>query len=97
MTTLSPELEITINQLLSEGDDFSAALHATLADVGTEFGIYEVMSQCGPVTADCLATQAGIPSNYAKLWLEVQAAGNCVKHQKSTGLYSLWSSRLPKR
>ena len=97
MTTLSPELEITINQMLSKGDDFSEALHARLADVGTEFGIYEVMSRCGPVTAGCLATQAGIPSQYAKLWLELQAAGNCLKHQKSTGLYSLWSSPLPNR
>ena len=97
MTTLSPELEITINQMLSKGDDFSEAIHAGLADVGTEFGIYDVLSRCGPVTAGCLATQAGISSQSAKLWLDVQATGNCLKHQKSTGLYSLWSSQLPKR
>ena len=97
MTTMSPELEITIKQLLSEGDDFSEALHERLADVGTEFGIYEVLSRCGPVSARCLATQIGIPPQYAKLWLDVQAAGNWLKHQKSTGLYSLCSSSVPKR
>jgi hypothetical protein len=87
-----PEIEITINQIFSRDKAFTETMHDRLGEVGSEFGLFETMSRCGPITAECLATQVGIPAQYARLWLDFQAAGNVLKCQKNTGLYSLWTS-----
>ena len=97
MVTLTTEKEEQLTQVPGEAVEFGAALHSALTDVGVLFGFYELMSRSGPLTSACLATQAGIPEQYARLWLDVQTAGNCLKHNPTTDLYCLWSSRLSNR
>ena len=60
---------------MGETDDFAQALHAALTTVGDTFGLYEVMSQSGPVTSAQLAEQTGVSEEYIRPWLEAQADG----------------------
>ena len=88
-------LEQLINQAFDKALDFNAALHSALEEVGERFGLYGIMAQHGPITAACLATQAGIPERAARVWLDAQAAGNYLNHYVSAGQYCLWSSWHP--
>lgn len=83
-----------LEQLINQAFDFEKALHSALEEVGEKFGLYDILAQDGPITAPCLATQAGIPLRTAQIWLSAQASGNYLKHYPTTGLYSLWSTWL---
>ena len=95
MTTLTIEQEENLTQLLGETDDFAQALHAALTAVGDTFGLYEVMSQSGPVTSAQLAERTGVPEEYIRHWLEAQAAGEYLDYVPTVGGYCLWCSWPP--
>ncbi len=90
MTTLIKEKQEVSQQVMDQTVDFGKALQEAVASVGDKFGLYDVMLNAGPITSGCLATQAGIPERFARLWLNVQAAGNCLGHHAPTDLYGLW-------
>ena len=90
MTTLMMEKPEVSQQVMDQTVDFGKALQEAVASVGDKFGLYDVMLNAGSITSACLATQAGIPERFARLWLKVQAAGNRLGHHAPTDLYGLW-------
>jgi hypothetical protein len=96
-TSPGPSLdsETQLQQLLYREIDFSTTLHTALEEIGERFGLYEITSQSGPITAGCLATPAGIPAQSARIWLEAQAAGNYLHRARGSDLYCLWCSWSP--
>ena len=90
MTTLMIEELKVFQQEMDRTEDFGEALQDAVTSVGDKFGLYDVMLNHGPITCACLATQAGIPERLARLWLNIQAAGNRLGYQKKTDLYGLW-------
>ncbi len=95
MTTLMMEKQEVSQQVMDQALDFGEALQEAVTSVGDKFGLYDVMLNHGPISSNCLATQAGIPERFVRLWLNVQAAGNRLAHQRKTGLYCLWVSWSP--
>ncbi len=95
MTTLTMEKQEVSQKVMDHPVDFGEALQEAITSVGDKFGLYDVMLNHGPITCACLATQSGIPERLARLWLNVQAAGNHLGHQKKTDLYALWSHWSP--
>jgi hypothetical protein len=49
------------------------ALETMHVYLGRTLGLYDVLAQSGPVTADQLAERSGIHPRYAREWLEQQA------------------------
>ncbi len=49
------------------------ALETLHVYLGRKLGLYDVLAQSGPVTADQLAERSGIHARYAREWLEQQA------------------------
>ncbi len=90
MTTLMMEKQEVSQQVMDQAVDFGEALQEAVTSVGDKFGLYDVMLNHGPITSACLATQAGIQERLARLWLNVQAVGNRLGHQKKTDPYGLW-------
>ncbi len=97
MTTLMIEDLELFQQETEQTVDFGEALQDAVTSVGNKFGLYDVMLSHGPITSACLATQAGIPEQLARLWLNVQAAANRLGHQRKPDLYCLWTSWSPSR
>ena len=95
MTTLMIEELEVFQQEMDQPVDFGEALQEAITSVGDKFGLYDIMLHHGPITSACLATQAGIPKRLARLWLNVQATGNCLGHRRKTDLYGLWSHWSP--
>ena len=91
-STIQKSEGLSFDQLITSKHSlgFDATLHSALEEVGDNFGLYDIMLNHGPITSGCLATQAGIPERFARLWLNVQAAGNCLGHHAPTDLYGLW-------
>ncbi len=90
MTTLMMEKQEVSQQVMGQDVDIGEALQEAVTGVGDKFGLYDVMLHHGPITSACLATQAGIPEQLARLWLNVQASRNHLGHQRKTDLYGLW-------
>ncbi len=90
MTTLIMEKQEVSQQIMDQAVDFGEAFQEAVASVGDKFGLYDVMLNHGPITSACLATQAGIPERFVRLWLNVQAAGNSLGHHAPTDFYGLW-------
>jgi hypothetical protein len=93
--TLSLCQEAKLKQMIDHAGGFGPTLHSALEDMGERFGLYDVMTQSGPITPACLATQVGIPEQSVRIWLEALAAGNYLEHEVSTNLYCLWCSWSP--
>lgn len=97
MTTLITQLTIqqpshyNPDRLIEQALNFETAMYSTLEEVGERFGLYHIMLHNGPITPACLATQAGIPEDAARVWLEAQASGGYLSHCGGADLYCLWS------
>ena len=97
MTTLMIEEPAVSQPVMDQTVEFGEALQEAVYHVADKFGLYDIMLHHGPITPACLATHAGIPERLARLWLNVQAAGNCLGHPNKTDLYAiiLWSHWSP--
>jgi len=91
-STVRQSKDLSLEQIINQTFNFEEVLHSALEEVGERFGLYDIMVQDGPITAPCLATQAGISLRAARVWLDAQTAGSYLKHYPTAGLYSLWSS-----
>lgn len=94
-TTIRRSQDLNLEQIINQTFKFEEALHSALEEVGERFGLYDIMARCGPITPDCLATQAGISQRAARAWLDALAAGDCVQRYTSADLYCLWSPWPP--
>jgi hypothetical protein len=90
--TVQRSQNFNLELIISQPCNFEEALHSALEEVGERFGLYDIMVQDGPITAPCLATQAGIPVQATRVWLDAQTDGGYLKHYPTAGLYSLWWS-----
>ncbi len=61
-----------------------------LEAVGKRLGIFDAMSELGPVTPEELAKRAGVSLQYARRWLEARASGGYLDHDAATDRFCLW-------
>lgn len=80
-----------LDRLIQQALDFETALQLALEEIGERFGLYQIMLHTGPITPSCLATQAGIPEQASRVWLEAQAASGHLRHCDGADLFCLWS------
>ena len=80
-----------LNQLLNQFvADFGASLHAGMAVIGEELGLYRAMAKAGhPVTPSELAQLTDTNERYVREWLCSQAAGGYVSFDSKTERYFL--------
>jgi SAM-dependent methyltransferase len=67
--TAAPDLESVAERILGDTVTFAEHLSAWL---GLDLGLYASMQHSGPVSAEALASDAGIAPRYAREWLEQQ-------------------------
>ena len=82
----------TADQILEYEIASNLANQGDLEDIGTLFGIFESMSQFGPISTAELAKHTGISELAAVAWLGAQLAADAIAYDVNTGLYSLWSN-----
>jgi SAM-dependent methyltransferase len=64
--------------------DLGACLSAALTCVGDTLGLYRVLADWGPLTAEQLAARCDVPEEYAGQWLLNQAAGGYLAFDASS-------------
>jgi 2-polyprenyl-3-methyl-5-hydroxy-6-metoxy-1,4-benzoquinol methylase len=69
--------------------DLGGTVHAALAVVGDELGLYAAVDEAGPLTSAELADRTGTTERYVREWLRSQAAGGYVTYDPETDRYSL--------
>lgn len=92
MTTLT----IDRNNHLSQGQEpikgFVLDFQNAMECLGEQYGVYEAMSQTGPVTPTELAGFIGLPTSTVKMWLTTQANGGYIHYSRPADRYCLWCS-----
>lgn len=82
MTTTAPAAESIENEIETFAsrlfEDGLAALEVLTVHIGSQLGLYRILADRGPSTADNLAAAAGIAQRYAQEWLDQQAAAGIV-------------------
>ncbi|MFC7213449.1 methyltransferase [Saliphagus sp. GCM10025334] len=69
--------------------DLGATVHAALAIIGDELGLYTVLDDRGPLTSAEVAAETDTAERYVREWLRSQAAGGYVTYDPETDRYSL--------
>jgi 2-polyprenyl-3-methyl-5-hydroxy-6-metoxy-1,4-benzoquinol methylase len=69
--------------------DLGATVHAALAIIGDELGLYAALDDTGPLPASGLAEETGTAERYVREWLRAQAAGGYVTYDPDTDRYRL--------
>ena len=69
--------------------DLGATVHASLAIIGDELGLYAALDDAGPLTSAELARDTDTAERYVREWLRSQAAGGYVTYDPETDRYSL--------
>ena len=69
--------------------DFGASLSSALVYIGQKLGLYQAMSDAGPVTPAELAQRTNTNERYVREWLINQAAGGYAEYDPDSGRYSL--------
>lgn len=85
--TMQPHMT-TIWHQAHEG--FGAAVNNALVSVGERFGLYSVLADIGPASADHVAEHTGIPVRQVAHWLRDQAEAGYLVHDEATGCFSSW-------
>ena len=70
-------------------DDWGATLGSALVVIGDKLGLYDALSQAGPLTSADLAQRTGTSERYCREWLLAQAAGGYLEYDPTGGRYSL--------
>jgi SAM-dependent methyltransferase len=70
-------------------DDWGAISSAPLVMIGERLGLYDAMTEAGPVTSAELARRTGTYERYVREWLLNQAAGGYVEYDAASGRYTL--------
>ena len=69
--------------------DLGATVHAALAVIGDELGLYTALDEAGPLTSVELAEETETAERYVREWLRSQAAGGYVTYDAETDQYAL--------
>jgi 2-polyprenyl-3-methyl-5-hydroxy-6-metoxy-1,4-benzoquinol methylase len=69
--------------------DLGATVHAALAVIGDELGLYATLDDAGPLTSAALAERTETTERYVREWLRSQAAGGYVTYDPETDRYYL--------
>jgi len=69
--------------------DLGATVHAALAIIGDELGLYATLDEVGPLTSAELAEETDTAERYVLEWLRAQAAGGYVTYDPETDRYTL--------
>ncbi|RBI61491.1 SAM-dependent methyltransferase [halophilic archaeon] len=69
--------------------DLGATVHAALAVIGDELGLYAVLDDAGPLTSVEVAEKTDTAERYVREWLRSQAAGGYVTYDPETDRYDL--------
>jgi 2-polyprenyl-3-methyl-5-hydroxy-6-metoxy-1,4-benzoquinol methylase len=92
-TTIDPEKAIDPEKLMAfvfkAVGEVGAVLNGALVVMGDRLGYYRSLADYGPSTAAELAERTSTDQNYAREWLNAQAAGSFVDYDPSTGRYEL--------
>jgi 2-polyprenyl-3-methyl-5-hydroxy-6-metoxy-1,4-benzoquinol methylase len=70
-------------------EEVGAALNGALVVMGDRLGYYRSLAERGPSTPAELAERTNTDQNYAREWLNAQAAGSFVTYDAATGRYEL--------
>lgn len=69
--------------------DLGGAFSVPLVQIGEKLGIYQALSEAGPVTAEQLAEKTGLDKRYLREWLAAQAASKYVTYDAETNAFSM--------
>lgn len=69
--------------------DVGTALAAALLLVGDHSGLFKAMAGAGPLSAEALASRAGVAPRYVEEWLAVMAGAGYVEHDGATHHFTL--------
>jgi hypothetical protein len=69
--------------------DLGATVHAALAVIGDELGLYAALDDAGPLTSAEVAEKTDTAERYVREWLRSQAAGGYVDYDPETHRYDL--------
>src|SRR5438876_8542138 len=75
-----------VNRVVGE---LGATVNAALVVIGDKLGLYQAMSESGPITSSELAERTGTAERYVREWLNAQAAGGYVEYDPESGRYTL--------
>lgn len=67
--------------------DIGGAYALLLSYLGDQSGIFRVLTECGPVTSDELASKANVDSRYLLEWLSAQTAAGYVEYDESSDTF----------
>jgi SAM-dependent methyltransferase len=73
--------------------DIGAAMTGALVVIGDKLGLYRVLAESGPLTAEHLAGRTGTAERYVREWLAAQAAAGYVTYHPATRQYSMGESQ----
>ncbi|MFQ6028890.1 MAG: hypothetical protein ACE5Q6_15510 [Dehalococcoidia bacterium] len=90
MTTMMIERKQELGQSINAPMCFDTDLQDALDHIGEQYGIYEAMTQTGPVTPQELAGFTGLSRQYVETWLRAQAVTGAVHFSRPANRYCLW-------
>ncbi len=90
MVTINEQLAELLNQDQTSATNFDGAFHQALEAVGERHGIYEAMTQTGPVTPQELAGFTNLCLSHVQLWLEAMASLGYCYYSAPANRYCLW-------
>ena len=90
MTSMIIEPQQRQEQRLIAPACFDTDLQGALDRIGERYGIYQAMSQTGPVTPQELAGFTGLSLQYVQTWLQAQAVTGALHFSRPANRYCLW-------
>ena len=69
--------------------DLGGAFSVPLVQIGESLGLYQALSENGPLSSDELAARTGLKERYLREWLSAQAASNYITFEPTTEKFSM--------
>ena len=69
--------------------DLGGAFSVPLVQIGESLGLYQTLSENGPLSSAELAARTGLKERYLREWLSAQAASNYITFEPATGKFSM--------
>src|SRR5436190_4493702 len=69
--------------------DLGGAFSVPLVQIGESLGLYQVLSENGPLASGELAARTGLKERYLREWLAAQAASNYITFEPATEKFSM--------
>jgi 2-polyprenyl-3-methyl-5-hydroxy-6-metoxy-1,4-benzoquinol methylase len=69
--------------------DLGGAFSVPLVQIGESLGLYQTLSENGPLSSGELATRTGFKERYLREWLSAQAASNYITFEPTTEKFSM--------